>query len=983
MGEEHTTDVINGYRILGALGRGGLGTTFEAVKEATGEHVALKRLAVADVSDWKRFELFEREARVLASLQHPAIPRYLDHFVVEGPRGPTLYLVQEIVRGRSLAELVMGGGTLDEAAVRQIATELLTVLSYLGQRTPPVVHRDLKPENVMRREDGRIALVDFGAARADAAKPAGGSTTVGTYGYMAPEQLHGVAVPATDIYGLACTMLFLLSGTSPAELPRQKLAIDFRQHVRTSPALASWLERALAPAPEDRFASADAALTALRTGAVGAAPGASKKKTRPLTWILASVLLVSVVGSTVFVAVPAFKEWRKAREHAILHPPKPPPALPERFPSRMRRSQMRMTDRVVAHVGGIFSVAYSPDGKLVASGGSDGAVKIWDAATKEPVRALAGQSGKVRSVTWTTDGTAVASAGGSGVLVQDVKTGATRQSLELPSGKWADLVAITPNGKMLLAGRNDGTLRAFDVGSGAVLWDAKAPSRLFHMAISPDGSQLATALDAGAVGLWNVATGKLASTRTGHAGPVDAVAWAPDGRVFFSAGDDQSLKLWHMGRTDALATATEATDEVWAVAADVRGKYVAAVSKDGFLRMYDAVNLESTRDVDVEYGISGERLGVLSVQFAPDGTHLVTGDVRGYLAWFNLDVKSQPERVPVLPESAPLDRAPKTPRHAVYAQTISMIDKAEASQAVYDAARAILDKAIADEPKNALHHVARAAFLRRTAKYDQHKDTKKPDAATELETALQLSPNLAEALLERAWSEHDAGDDTKAKADVLESVKLEGTNSSAESLLAELAVAEQKLDEAEAHGVKAIALASHSQSGAAYGALREVYRQQGDRAAYERAFELQIAAQPWSAWTKGNFADALVSAGEVDRAIDLAKQALAQRTYGMAQKTLADAYAEKGARALWNQGSVPEAKALFDLALASMPLHANAHYGLAAGYRKIAVEKRDKKALAQYSRELDAALRIEPHMVRATNARADIPQLEAYISSKP
>jgi len=280
-------NLVHGYRIVRTLGRGGLGTTFEATREATGDAVALKRLAVADADAWKQIELFEREAGVLSRLKHAAIPSYIDHFTVEGPDGPALYIAQELVVGRSLGELARASGApMDEAEARRIADELLGVLVYLGERTPPVIHRDIKPDNVLVRTDGSIALVDFGAARAAAGSAQGGSTTVGTYGYMAPEQLHGEATPATDIYGLACTLLFLLTGRPPTDLPRHKLRIDFDADVRVTDAFARWLHKALEPAPEDRFPSARAARAALR----GGVPRAGGARTRP--W--AVPLLVAV-----------------------------------------------------------------------------------------------------------------------------------------------------------------------------------------------------------------------------------------------------------------------------------------------------------------------------------------------------------------------------------------------------------------------------------------------------------------------------------------------------------------------------------------------------------------------------------------------------------------------------------------------------------------------------------------------------------------
>jgi serine/threonine protein kinase len=304
-------DVVRGYRIVRTLGRGGLGTTFAAMREENGELVALKRLAVADADAWKRIELFEREARVLSRLEHPAIPRYVDHFTVEGPDGPTLYIAQELVAGRSLGEIVRANGVpLDEPEVRRIADMLLAVLDYLGQQVPPVIHRDIKPDNVILRPDGTVALVDFGAATAAVARAEGGSTTVGTYGYMAPEQLHGVATPATDIYGLACTLLFLLTARPPTDLPRKKLRIDFQAHARLTPPFARWLQDALEPAPEDRFLSASSARMSLRGSTAGRdPPTALGAPRRPWTRALLAALALLATAT-------GFLLWARTRSRA-------------------------------------------------------------------------------------------------------------------------------------------------------------------------------------------------------------------------------------------------------------------------------------------------------------------------------------------------------------------------------------------------------------------------------------------------------------------------------------------------------------------------------------------------------------------------------------------------------------------------------------------------------------------------------------------
>lgn len=266
MQSAHPGNIVdNRYRILQELGRGGTGITYLAESLETGQKVALKELSLKGLKDWKQIELFEREARTLESLDHPGIPDYVDYFQVDTADNRLFYLAQELAEGTSLADLVATGWRADVAEVRRIAMAVLKVLDYLHRLQPPVVHRDIKPQNIIRREDGHIYLVDFGAVQTIYRDTMSyGTTVVGTYGYMAPEQFRGQAVPATDLYGLGATLLFLLTHQSPADLPQQGLAIDFRPHVAVPSPLADWLERLLAPLVADRFASAQSALQALR-----------------------------------------------------------------------------------------------------------------------------------------------------------------------------------------------------------------------------------------------------------------------------------------------------------------------------------------------------------------------------------------------------------------------------------------------------------------------------------------------------------------------------------------------------------------------------------------------------------------------------------------------------------------------------------------------------------------------------------------------
>jgi serine/threonine protein kinase len=237
------------YRLLGVLGAGAQAHTYDALDLTTGTKVAIKRFQVRGARSWKDVELAEREARVLSELSHPNLPKYLDHFEEQG----VLYLVMEKVDGPTLAELRRDGGSLGPRELLRFLEDASKILAYLHGRAPPLIHRDIKPSNVIRRPDGSFALVDFGSVR-DRLRPEGGSTVVGTFGYMAPEQFQGRALPASDVYGVGATAISCLTGEEPENLPHKGLAIDVRQALGPSrdPRLVQLLEQLLEPDPDRR-----------------------------------------------------------------------------------------------------------------------------------------------------------------------------------------------------------------------------------------------------------------------------------------------------------------------------------------------------------------------------------------------------------------------------------------------------------------------------------------------------------------------------------------------------------------------------------------------------------------------------------------------------------------------------------------------------------------------------------------------------------
>ena len=247
------------------LGQGTFGTTHLARDRQTGQAVAIKCLPLHGLPEWKPVELFEREARVLRSLEHPGVPAFVDAFEDDDPQaGHGFYIVSEHIEGPTLQAEIARGRRWSPAQARELLRRLLETLDYLHSLSPRVIHRDIKPGNVVLRADGRPVLVDFGSVRDLAARQAdGGMTIAGTAGYMAPEQAMGFADVRSDLYGVAATMAHVLTHVHPSELPRQGLRPKLRDLAGVDEALGRILERLLEPEPERRLGSAAEVLRAL------------------------------------------------------------------------------------------------------------------------------------------------------------------------------------------------------------------------------------------------------------------------------------------------------------------------------------------------------------------------------------------------------------------------------------------------------------------------------------------------------------------------------------------------------------------------------------------------------------------------------------------------------------------------------------------------------------------------------------------------
>jgi serine/threonine-protein kinase len=261
------------YAILKILGRGGFGITFLAKNMMLpGKPLCVIKQLCPKVSSPKSWERacsrFEKEAKILGQLgSHSQIPMLLDYFQANGE----FYLVQEYVRGSTLAREIKRTGLKSEAAVKQFLHELLPVLQYVHKHH--VIHRDIKPQNLLRCEDdGRVVLIDFGAVKeklvetSDSEEHKSASTNfVGTMGFAPPEQFSLRPVYASDIYAVGVTCLYLLTGKAPFEFEYDSNTGDicWQKHVDISDHFAQVLGKMVKVSLSERFQTTNDVMSSL------------------------------------------------------------------------------------------------------------------------------------------------------------------------------------------------------------------------------------------------------------------------------------------------------------------------------------------------------------------------------------------------------------------------------------------------------------------------------------------------------------------------------------------------------------------------------------------------------------------------------------------------------------------------------------------------------------------------------------------------
>ena len=272
------------------------------------------------------------------------------------------------------------------------------------------------------------------------------------------------------------------------------------------------------------------------------------------------------------------------------------------------------------HSNSISSVAFSPDGKLLASASRDQTVKLWDVASGKELRTLAGHSLSVTAVAFSPDGKTLASVSWDKTIkLWDVVRGEVLRSRTAHLDKISS-VAFSPDGKIIASGSVDGKIALWNVANGLELHLAGHLKEVGSLAFRPDGKVLASGSDDNTIKLWDVASGNPMPVVLAHSGPVQTVAFSPDGRFLASGSSDRTVKLWDAMSGLGLRSLNDHLNTVTSVAFSPDSKTLASSSDDKTVRLWQVADGKLLRT------LTGFSQVAQSVAFSSDGDTLATGN---------------------------------------------------------------------------------------------------------------------------------------------------------------------------------------------------------------------------------------------------------------------------------------------------------------------------------------------------------------------
>ncbi len=588
------------YRLVRTLGSGATAKTWLG-NTMDNRLVVLKELTLDTVEGWDKIAAFEREAAVLTGLDHPAIPRLIEIIPTDDGLGRILVLTW--LEGETLRER-MDKGPLTGAEIKTLLASGLELLAWLHARVPPIIHRDVTPRNaIVLPNDRGLGLIDFGAVKT-ALNPPDGSDTVGTFGYLAPEQLLQQASPRSDLYGLAMTLIAAALGNDILEFGNLGRGLRLRFRLRHLDGKTRHTLLAMAALdPNDRPASATEALALLRNG--------PPRRRRPLRALaLVSTLVLTAGWSSTL--IPSTGQEHRLGGWFTGHGRFLPAVTSTLFGKPNLLSSPSTVERL----------AFSRDGQRVASATSDGEVILWSVTdgaslfeTRDPRftmptwvgiaegsnEVLLASSGSLFAVS--ADSTRLVHTFNGQVLggttftpphprlvVEDTRTAALlvfdlephgpREVASYPLEGDLDSTSLSRDGKTLAWLYESGRGNRVEIGSepatlpscestassifaapsvtlqagvNKVCLDGPSPSTLEVMPmlpktleVSPDGSVIAFSPghETDSVEFYRNNAAPIGIVT--HRGRILATTFSPDGSLFATAGEDQLVKVWRV-----------------------------------------------------------------------------------------------------------------------------------------------------------------------------------------------------------------------------------------------------------------------------------------------------------------------------------------------------------------------------------------------------------------------------------------------------
>ncbi|QKV97688.1 hypothetical protein HUT19_33185 [Streptomyces sp. NA02950] len=290
-------------------------------------------------------------------------------------------------------------------------------------------------------------------------------------------------------------------------------------------------------------------------------------------------------------------------------------------------ASLPLRHRLTGHHDGVTSVAYSPDGRTLATGSEDGSAKLWNAATGHLRTTLTGHHDGVTSVAYDPDGRTLATGSEDGsAKLWNAATGHLRTTLT-GHHDGVTSVAYSPDGRTLATGSEDGSAKLWNAATGHLRTTLTGHhDGVTSVAYSPDGRTLATGSEDGSAKLWNAATGHLRTTLTGHHDGVTSVAYSPDGRTLATGSEDGSAKLWNTATGHLRTTPASHSNGVTSVVFSPDGHTLATGDKDHWVRLWalSTATGDTTLTGVLRNTVTGHSDGVSSVVFSPDGHTLAT-----------------------------------------------------------------------------------------------------------------------------------------------------------------------------------------------------------------------------------------------------------------------------------------------------------------------------------------------------------------------